>query len=125
MTPASKARSVQGAVLLLNQAFKDHIVDEERRFDAIGRNLDRLSGIEVALGKISANQDSMSKLFELTVNDFKNDVTKDIGRLETDMVEVKSRLSNIERWRWGLMGTVPILTLLGLWVLKHVFGVNF
>ena len=62
--PASKADT--RALIALNQAFKDHIKDEERRFDEIAKVLNVINGFATVLARVEEqirhNGDTMGEL---------------------------------------------------------------
>jgi predicted nuclease with TOPRIM domain len=128
MSPASRSKNLHEALMLLNGAFvehkntfKEHSAQEEGRFASIEESLKKFSGIEVSLARIEGNQSSLDKVLGVVMADLK----KDVERLETHVEALDKRMVTLERWKWTMTGTIPLLTALALWVLKHVFNVQF
>lgn len=128
MSPASKAKNLHEALMLLNEAFNEHkknfaqhAEQEERRFASIEDGLKRFGGVEISLVKIETNQTSLSEILRVVMGDLKRDVEK----LELRVEHLDKRIVGIEKWKWTMTGAIPLLTALALWVLKHLFNVSF
>jgi Flp pilus assembly protein TadB len=81
--------SVDDTLISLNQAFRDHVTDEEKRFDAIAKSTEPLRGMNDLLIRIDERQQIMVKtLLDLDIK---------VGRQN-------GRISTLERWRAYLVG---------------------
>ena len=81
--------SVDDTLISLNQAFRDHVTDEEKRFDAIAKSTEPLRGMNDLLIRIDERQQTMAK----TLIDLDIKVGKQNGRI-----------SKLERWRAYIVG---------------------
>jgi hypothetical protein len=108
--PANKGGTIRESLMILNQAFLDHCSMDERTFASLHTSLSPIQGMNDRL---------------IRIEDGLNGEKIDIARMQTTMSDTEKRLRALERWRWGLMGGVPILTILGLMVLRHVFNIQF
>ena len=103
MTPASKADSK--ALIGLNQAFKDHVHDEERRFDEIAKMLSVINGFAPQLARIEV---------QLNYNGTK------VDELVVKVGAQNGRIGKLERWRSWMLGVLLIVGGLAGYVVEHI-----
>jgi hypothetical protein len=104
----------------MRREFNEHVAQEDRRFASIEGMLQHVPTIELSLAKIEGGQDAQTKVLDLLMSHLKGDV----AGLKEDLKSLEKRFVTIEHWRWGIIGAVPILTVLSLYVLKHVFNIT-
>ena len=103
MTPASKADSK--ALVGLGQAFKDHVHDEERRFDEIAKMLSVINGFAPQLARIEV---------QLNYNGTK------VDELVVKVGAQNGRIGKLERWRSWMLGVLLIVGGLAGYVVEHI-----
>ena len=110
MSDVNKTRSMREGLLVLNQAFTDHCVSDERFFAEIVKVMNTIPEMSNALARIEGKLEGEDKELE---------------GIKHSLKDHDERLRSIERWKWGMMGAIPVLTILGMLILKHVFKVEF
>ena len=94
-------------LVALNQAFNDHVRDEERRFEDIAKKLDGLAGIPVTLvdirSSLNANSASLQSFAERTR-------------------EQNGRVGKLERWKSWATGALFVGGAVGGYILRQVLS---
>jgi hypothetical protein len=101
--PASKADS--RALVALNQAFKDHVRDEDRRLDEITKTLTSFSTLVPMLARVESQVGSTSQ---------------GVDRLVTHVDKQNGRIGKLERWRSYLTGGIFAGGVAAGWILDHL-----
>ena len=95
----------QKALVQLSQAFKDHVHDEERRFDEIAKMLNVINGFAPTLARVEEqirhNGDTL-------------------GELVTRVGNQNGRVGKLERWRSWMLGVLLIVGGLAGYVVDHI-----
>lgn len=100
--PNQKSRS--DVLVALNQAFLDHVRDEERRFDEMATALRAVGALNATLSEV--------KIMQGVVN-------ASVQDLVVQTKEQNGRIGKLERWRSWLLGILLILGIITGYVAEH------
>ena len=101
--PASRADSK--ALVALNQAFKDHVKDEERRFYQFAKTLEAVGALAPTLVRLETESKYISK---------------SIGELVEKVGKQNGRVGKLERWRSWMLGILLIVGALSGYIIEHI-----
>jgi anti-sigma-K factor RskA len=105
--PGSKADAK--ALIELSQAFRDHVKDEERRFDDITTAIKGLSPIIPTLARVEE---------QIRQNgDMVGELVKRVGLQN-------GRIGKLERWRSWMLGVLLVVGGLAGYVIEHILKIQ-
>ena len=105
--PASRADSK--AIVALNQAFLDHVRDEERRFDEMAKTMKSVACLEPMLARLEVQSKYNGE---------------GIDKLVVKVSEQNGRIGKLERWKAWILGMLLIVGGLAGYVVEHVMKGN-